>query len=103
MQVQVNTDNTIDCSARLVAHVETVVTDALHRFSAQLTRVEVHMCDERHAKGGDDKRCMMEARIEGRRPLAVTHHAATLDLAIGGAADKLAASIARVLGRLRDR
>ena len=47
-------------------------------------------------------RCVMEARLEGRQPAAVTHQAATLDNAIKGAADKLARLIESTLGRLRD-
>jgi ribosome-associated translation inhibitor RaiA len=42
----------------------------------------------------------MEARLEGRRPIAVTHQAATLDQAVDGAADKLAKLIESTLGRL---
>ena len=45
---------------------------------------------------------MMEARLEGRQPIAVTHQAATLDQAVDGAADKLARLIESTLGRLRD-
>jgi hypothetical protein len=45
---------------------------------------------------------MMEARIEGRQPIAITHQATTIDLAANGAADKLAGAIESNLGRLRD-
>ncbi len=103
MQIQVNADHTVRGSERLTAHVGAVVEGALSHFSAQITRVEVHLSDENGAKSGqDDKRCMMEARIEGRHPIAVTHHAASLDQAIEGAADKLTRSIEHTLGRLRD-
>lgn len=47
-------------------------------------------------------RCMMEARLEGRQPIAVTHQAASLDQAVDGAADKLTKMIDSTLGRLRD-
>jgi hypothetical protein len=57
--------------------------------------------DENGAKGGqDDKRCMMEARVEKRHPIAVTHHAATLDEAIAGAAGKLRRSLQHDRDRL---
>ena len=102
MHVQVNTDNHIEGREVLATRVEAVVQESLRRFSDQITRVEVHLSDENSRKGGqDDKRCMMEARLEGRRPTAVTHHAATLDQAIDGAADKLQRSIESTLGRLR--
>jgi hypothetical protein len=45
---------------------------------------------------------MMEARLEGRQPIAVTHEAATLGQAVDGAADKLRRMIESNLGRLRD-
>lgn len=44
-------------------------------------------------------RCMIEAHLEGRQPIAVTDQAATLDQAIDGAADKLARLIDHTLGR----
>jgi hypothetical protein len=47
-------------------------------------------------------RCAMEARLKGRQPIAVTHQAATLELAVDGATDKLTRLIESTLGRLRD-
>ena len=103
MQIQVNTDNNVEGSVQLVNHVRNVVESALSRFSDRITRVEVHLGDENGGKSGQaDKRCMMEARLEGRQPSAVTHHAATVDEAIEGAADKLVSLVDSTLGRLRD-
>jgi hypothetical protein len=45
---------------------------------------------------------VMEARLEGRQPVAVTHQAATLDQAVEGAAHKLARLIESTLGRSHD-
>jgi hypothetical protein len=66
--------------------------------------VEVHVGDENSDKKGghDEMRCVMEARIEGRQPIAVTHQAASLDQAVDGAADKLNRLIESTIGRLRD-
>lgn len=103
MQIQVNSDGSIEGRDTLDARVKATVASALGRFSAQITRVEVHLSDENGKKSGqDDKRCMMEARLEGRQPTAVTHHAATLDQAVDGAADKLARSLTSTLERLHD-
>lgn len=103
MQIQVNTDNNIQGREEFTAHVRSAVEGALSRFSDRITRVEVHLSDQNSAKGGqDDKRCMMEARLEGRQPTAVTHDAATLTQAVDGAADRLARSIESALGRLQD-
>ncbi|MBE0545141.1 MAG: HPF/RaiA family ribosome-associated protein [Verrucomicrobia bacterium] len=64
------------------------------------TRVEVHLSDENGEKtGGRDKRCMMEARLEGHQPIAVTDEAETIAQAIDGAADKLKSALDSTLGR----
>ena len=103
MQIQINTDHNIEGHEALAAQVSGVVESALSRISDHITRVEVHLSDENsHKSGQNDKRCMMEARLEGRQPIAVTHHAATLDQAVDGAADKLTRLIESTLGRLRD-
>ena len=103
MQIQVNTDNNIEGGDPLSDRVESAVETALSHYSRQITRVEIHLSDENGDKGGgDDKRCVMEARLEGRQPTAVTHRAATLDEAIDGAAGKLARSIENTIGRLAE-
>ncbi len=104
MQIQLNTDANIDGHESLATQVNSSVESALNRFSDHITRVEVQLSDENSGKkgGNDDMRCVMEARLEGRQPVAVTHQAATLDQAIDGAADKLHRLIESTLGRLRD-
>ena len=100
MQVQVNTDHNIDGREALVAWITEAVEGSVSRVSAHITRVEVHLNDEDGRKSGqDDKRCVMEARLEGRQPIAVTAHASTLHQAVNGAAEKLTHSIEGVLGR----
>jgi len=102
MQIQINTDHNIAGHEALAAQVTEVVESALSRVSDHITRVEVHLTDENGDKHGQsDKRCMMEARLEGRQPIAVTHQAATLQQAVDGAADKLTRLIESTLGRRR--
>jgi len=103
MQVQINTDHNIEGSEAFTTQVRGVVESALARFSDHITRVEVHLSDENsHKSGQNDKRCMLEARLEGRQPIAVTHQAATLEEAVRGAADKMTRLIESTMGRLRD-
>jgi ribosome-associated translation inhibitor RaiA len=104
MKIQINTDRNIAGREKLAAHFKAVVEDALSRFSDHITRVEVHLSDEnsRQKSGHDDKRCVLEARLEGLQPIAVTHQAATLDQAVDGAAEKLKKSLESTLGRLHD-
>jgi ribosome-associated translation inhibitor RaiA len=100
MQVQVNTDHNIEGQKVLDADVSGAVGNALSRFSDHITRVEVHLSDENGDKSGqDDKRCVMEARLEGRQPIAVTHHAQTMEQAVNGAAGKLHRMIESALER----
>jgi ribosome-associated translation inhibitor RaiA len=103
MQIQIDTDNTIERHEPLTRHVESVVKDTLSRFSDQITRVVVHLSqtnDSRSSSG--DHRCMMEGRVEGHPPIAVSDHAASLHQAIHGAAEKLKRSIDSTLGRIND-
>ena len=105
MQIELSTDCNIDGREALATQIDEVVKNALSRLSDQITRVEVHLSDQNSDKkgGDDDMRCMMEARLEGRKPIAVTNHAATVDQAFDGAAEKLARLIESTLGRLHDR
>lgn len=105
MQVQINTDSNIEGHDELRRQVEAVVRDALARFSERITRVEVHLSDENSAEksGGDDMRCLLEARLAGLRPTAVSHQAETLEQAVDGAAEKLKRSLESTLGRLDER
>ena len=103
MQIQVNTDHHIKGHEALMTSVRATVENALSRFSDHITRVEVHLSDDNGGKRGpDDKRCVMEARLEGRQPVAVTHEAATVDEAVDGAAGQFARVIEHTLGRLHD-
>ena len=93
MQIQVNTDHSIEGHEALAAQVSGVVESALSRFGDHITRVEVHLSDESsHKRGHNDKRCMMEARLEGHQPSALTHQAATLDQAVVRTMKAVAAS-----------
>lgn len=103
MQIQVNTDNNIEGSARMAAYFTDTLQDALERFEEQITRVEVHLSDENsHKEGNGDKRCLLEARLKGLKPVVVTHNAENLDIAVSGAIDKLIKSLDTSIGKLRN-
>jgi ribosome-associated translation inhibitor RaiA len=103
MQININTDSTIERHQGLDEHVQGVVKGCVERFSEQITRVEVHLSDNRSQKSADgDNRCLMEARVTGYQPIAVSDHAATLHQAIAGAAEKLKRALDSALGRLHD-
>lgn len=103
MKIQVNTDANIPGHAARVAGVSGIVEHALARFADSITRVEVHLSDENSGKKSlHDQRCMLEARLQGRQPVAVTEHAASQDQALHGATDKLVRLLAHSLGRVHE-
>lgn len=103
MQIQFNSDNNIKANQGLAAKLEAIIADALNRFSDQITRIEVHLSDENsHKSGPDDKRCLIEARLEGLQPVAASNNASTLEEAVRGAADKLKHSLDSIKGKLRN-
>ena len=103
MQVQVNTDHNIEGREALSSWISGVVETAMERMSDRITRVEVHLSDENSDKktGDRDMRCMMEARLEGRKPVAVTNQGATVNEAVDGAAEKLSRLLESTIGRLQ--
>lgn len=102
MRVQINSDDSVQIPEELASQVIATVEGALSRFSDQITRIEVHLADTNANKGGStDKRCALEARLAGLRPIAVTHRAGTFEHAISGAAGKLQRALDSTLGRLR--
>jgi hypothetical protein len=103
MKIQTNTGHNIDGREEMIKQTEAVVEGALGHLAEHITRVEVHASDENNKKGGGhDKRCLMEARLKGHRPIAVTNKAETIVQAISGAAEKLKCSLDHTLGRLSD-
>jgi hypothetical protein len=104
MQIQVNTSNGVENKDALERWADGEIRQALGRFTADVTRIEVHLSDENHDKsGGGDKRCAMEARLAHYQPVTVTQHAPSLDEAFRGAADKLKRALDSALGRLGNR
>ncbi|SHJ49636.1 Sigma 54 modulation protein / S30EA ribosomal protein [Reichenbachiella agariperforans] len=103
MKIQFNTDKTINGDERNENHFTSIIAEALKRFQSHITRIEVHLSDENGKKEGlHDMQCKLEARIEGRQPIAVTCQANTIELAVNGAIDKLKSSLETILGRLQN-
>lgn len=100
MHIQINSDHSIDGQQALAESVRTSLAHALRHVASKITRLEVHLSDENGAKTGQrDQRCMLEARLQGRQPVACTAHAANLPQAVQAAADKLLNLLATELGR----
>jgi hypothetical protein len=100
MQIRVHTDHNIEGREAFSSFVEETVSHALGHLGDHITHVEVHLSDESaHKTGQKDKRCMIEARIEGLRPTAVTCQAPTVDKAVAGASNRLKNALRSTLGR----
>lgn len=103
MTIQFNTDNNVTGKEELTAPLTDLISNKLDRFSERITRVEVHLSDENANKGGqNDKRCLLEARMEGKKPITVTNLANTHEQAVEGAIDKLKTSLDTIIGRERN-
>ena len=103
MKIQFNTDSNITESKEFRASLIALISEGLSRFSDQISRLEVHLSDENSLKKGlNDKRCLLEARLEGRQPIAVKNQANNLEQAVVGAVDKLKASLDTKIGRSRN-
>jgi ribosome-associated translation inhibitor RaiA len=100
MQILVNSDHHIKGGESANETVESIVEAAVERFADRITRVEVHLSDTSGPKHGDrQKRCVMEARVSGMRPLAVADEAPNLLSAVEAAAQKLKRSLEHALAR----
>ena len=102
MQIQFNTDNTIEGHERMQSHFTNEISESFKRFEDKITRVEVHVGDENNEKFGvDDKRCLIEVRLAGKNPIEVTNHANTIEKAISGSADKMKKLLTTTFEKLR--
>jgi hypothetical protein len=103
MKIQFNTDKNVNGDEELRESLTSVLSDSLRRFKNHVTRLEVHLSDENGGKSGpDDKRCLLEARMEGRKPIAVTDQADSFIEAVSGAADKMKLALDSIIGRMRN-
>ena len=104
MEVNVNTDNTIQRHQGLDERVRTQVEEAIARFSDHVRRVDVHLSNENREKHEDGSNyCMMEALVSGYAPVVVHAHAENLQLSISGAVTKLKRALDSAIGRLNDK
>ena len=102
MKVQVNASNDIHKKDALETWANEFLNERLARFTQDVTSIEAQLSDENHAtKGGDaDKRCMLEARMAGRAPIAVTAFGADQNLAFRAATEKLEHALDHAIGKL---
>ena len=105
MFIQVKAGSDASTTVRRNEEIESIVEATLGRFGDRITSVEVFISDENgiNKKGDDDKRCVIEARLAGLKPIAVRSHAATFDEAVSDCTEKLERLLDHRLDRLEDR
>jgi Sigma 54 modulation protein / S30EA ribosomal protein len=106
MMIQVNSDKGVVVDRELSLFVKTELRRALGKLAARLTRIEVHLSDlGSHSPGppDQDKRCLLEARPAGQKPVSVSDKAETIEQAVRGAAGRLKRRLETRFGRAQDR
>lgn len=102
MIILINTTNNISLDQDDRDSLTSMIEGEVERYNENLTRLEVHLDDENSIKeGGNDKRCTIEARPEGIKPITVTQKADTVDQAVSGAVDKLMSALNTTYGKMR--
>jgi len=103
MEILLNTDKNISGTEEMREPLKATIANALDRFSAHLTRVEVKLSDENADRdSANDKRCVLEVRPRGMQPIVVTSHGASVEHAVDEAISKMKTSLDTVMGRLRN-
>jgi ribosome-associated translation inhibitor RaiA len=104
MNIEFNTDHNIEGKEGLTAPLMSIIDDKLSNFSNHIQKVEVHLTDEDASKDGrHDKRCLLEAHVQGIPSIVVSDHAKTHEQAVSGAIEKMKTSLDTILGRIGDR
>lgn len=94
----------LETSVAIESWVHRKLAGAFHRYGSKMTAIEVHFEDVNGPKhGNSDTRCLMEARVNGRTPIAVTARSNDLYGAIDAAARRLNAALGRAIGRSNTR
>lgn len=103
MIIAFNTDHNIDGGNKFTAPLATILLERFEKYSHKIKKMEVHLSDENgNKKGVDDKRCLLEAHIDGMEPVVCTNHAGTFEESLSGAIHNLKASLDKKLGRAEE-
>ncbi len=94
MIIQVNTDKNISGNKKIENYLNSLIKEALSRFTEYITRIEVYLSDQNgQKKGAKDKHCVLEARLKNRQRIGVISHGNTVEQAVSDALDKLMSSL----------
>lgn len=102
MHFEINFGNLASSDA-LAEHIRDEVTEAIGHLAKRVTRIEAHLSDVNGPKGGDDMRCVLEARLAGDKPFVVETVGDDIYDCVIEAAGKLARAMKRRVDRRDDR
>lgn len=101
MEININTNTSIEADKRMVAYLKEEIRNALSIFNDKLTRVEVHLADENGPKTDVDSIvCKLEARPRGLQPVMVSSKESTMHKAVVSASSKLKSALQTKFGKL---
>lgn len=83
-------------------HVEKRLAYALTHAGDSIMRLTVRLSDVNGPRGGDDKRCLIEARLKQSPAVVIEDVEADLYVAIDRAAERAGRTLARRLARQRE-
>lgn len=103
MKIQINTDKNIQGTEALESSMSERIQQELNHFSNRISRIEVHLSDQNSFKKGvEDIHCKMEARMEGRQPVAVLGKSDSKDKALVDAIGKMKATLTTIVGKMSE-
>ena len=104
MIIQLNADKNLTIHEAYETQISEKLSKDLERYSDHITRLEVHLSDENGNKSGqNDKKCLLEARMEGKSPIVTSDLGNTYDLALKGATEKLKHAIGTVVSKMQEK
>lgn len=104
MTIQINTDKNVTGESRTEEYFSGQVEKELDRFAEHITRVEVYFADENGDKNTpNDKICKIEARMEGRQPIAVMAKDSVIEKAFNAALGKAKAAMNTIVGKMQEK
>ena len=95
--------NFADMTARaaMAEAARTMLSRKLKHLSSRITRLEVHLRDDKmRRRGPDDNRCRIEARLAGMQPLVVESRSGDIYESIAESAAKMQRALTNRLGKL---
>ena len=103
MLVQIHTDKNIEGGSHFSEFFTNEIKNELARFDEIVTRIEVHVSDENGNKSTpNDKKCVIEARVEKKQPIAVTATADSPEKAFYEALEKMQRVLDTTLDKIKE-